>query len=68
MQDYKTRTSSGSGDPVRLGEVGGPSETFTNRDVCDERTWTYSQRVSEGPPTSPNSRYRTKQGRQRSNN
>ena len=23
-------------------------ETFTNRDVCDEPTWTYSRRVSGG--------------------
>jgi len=25
-----------------------PPETFTNREVCDERTWMYSQRVSGG--------------------
>jgi len=30
-----------------LGWVTTP-ETFTNMEVCDERTWTYSQRVSGG--------------------
>jgi hypothetical protein len=67
MQDYKIRTSSGSGDPARLGGLGRPPETFTNRDVCDERTWTYSPRVSGGLPNLPNRRSGTGPDRHRSN-
>ena len=32
----------------RAGIWASPSETFTNRDVCDEPTWMYSRRVSGG--------------------
>ena len=50
----ENRAPQNSFHTVRLDGVAGPSETFANMDVGDERTWMYSQRVSEGPTTPPN--------------
>ena len=45
--------------PVSFGGAGTPPKTFANREVGDERTWTYSQRVLGGVPALPKRRSRT---------